>query len=160
MFSTHTASCSGSGVLRQFQGLRVSAPCTAANNQTLPRRSVARFAVVARQPESGVGIFGTKAGMTQIFTPEGLAYPATVIALEPGNRVTQVKTVASDGYNAVQVGYKICKEKMVSQPEMGHLRKSGSEPMKHLREFKVCSKPCSAFVLYHYGLFAVFPGVG
>lgn len=63
-----------------------------------------RLAVQARQYEVGVGLFGTKAGMTQIFVDEGLsALPATVIALEPGNIVAQVKTRDTDGYNSVQV---------------------------------------------------------
>ncbi|GAB4817009.1 hypothetical protein N2152v2_004055 [Parachlorella kessleri] len=87
--------------------------------------------------EAGVGIFGTKAGMTQIFTAEGLAVPATVIALEDGNIVTQVKTAERDGYNAVQVGYREVKEQKVTKPELGHLRKAGAPPLKHLREFKV-----------------------
>lgn len=51
--------------------------------------------VLARAKEAGVGIFGTKAGMTQIFTKDGLALPATVIALEDGNIVTQVRMVVS-----------------------------------------------------------------
>jgi hypothetical protein len=93
--------------------------------------------VQARQHEAGVGIFGTKAGMMTYFTPEGAAVPATVIALEEGNIVTMVKTKETDGYDAVQVGYKVVAEKKVKWPEMGHLKKSGCPPMKHLREFKV-----------------------
>jgi ribosomal protein L3 len=84
-----------------------------------------------------VGIFGTKAGMMTYFTPEGAAVPATVIALEEGNIVTMVKTQDTDGYDAVQVGYKVVAEKKVKWPEMGHLKKAGCPPMKHLREFKV-----------------------
>lgn len=87
-----------------------------------------------------MGMFGTKAGMTQIFTPEGLAIPATVIALEEGNVVTQVHTVDTVGYNAVQVGYQECAERKVTQPEAGHCKKAGAKPMRKLREFKVCSK--------------------
>jgi hypothetical protein len=60
---------------------RSSRPC---------RLSVSRLDVSARTGEVGVGIFGTKAGMTQIFTADGLAVPVTVIALEEGNLVTQV----------------------------------------------------------------------
>ena len=84
-----------------------------------------------------MGMFGTKAGMTQIFTDEGLAIPATVIAFEPGNVVTQIHTVEKSGYDAVQIGYSQCKEKKLTKPELGHLRKAGVEPMRHLREFKV-----------------------
>ncbi|KAI8463354.1 MAG: plastid/chloroplast ribosomal protein L3 [Monoraphidium minutum] len=98
-----------------------------------------RTAVVvqARQAEAGVGIFGTKAGMMTYFTPDGLAVPATVIALEEGNIVTMVKTQATDGYDAVQVGYKVVVERKVRKPELGHLKKAGCPPMKHLREFKL-----------------------
>lgn len=85
-----------------------------------------------------MGMFGTKAGMTQIFTPEGLALPATVIALEEGNVVTQVHTVDKSGYNAVQVGYQACAERKVTRPEAGHCKKAGASAMRHLREFKVC----------------------
>ena len=71
------------------------------------------------------------------FFKDGSALPATVIALEGGNMVTQVKTVEKDGYAAVQVGYQTCREKLITKPEAGHLRKAGVPPMKHLREFKV-----------------------
>lgn len=93
--------------------------------------------MLARQAEAGVGIFGTKAGMMTFFTPEGAAVPATVIALEEGNVVTMVKTAATDGYDAVQVGYKVVAERKVRKPELGHLQKAGCPPMKHLREFKL-----------------------
>lgn len=101
------------------------------------RAAASRLVVQARQHEAGVGIFGTKAGMMTYFTPEGAAVPATVIALEEGNIITMVKTQETDGYDAVQVGYKVVAEKKVKWPEMGHLKKSGCPPMKHLREFKV-----------------------
>lgn len=88
---------------------------------------------------AGVGIFGTKAGMMTYFTAQGTAVPATVIALEEGNYITMVKTTATDGYDAVQVGYKVVAERKVRKPELGHLNKSNCPPLKHLREFKVCS---------------------
>lgn len=96
-------------VLAQFEGMRVSSPagslrqCRAAT-PAQRRCQHSRMTVTARQGEVGVGMFGTKAGMTQIFTADGLALPATVIALEQGNVVTQIKTTETDGYNAVQVG--------------------------------------------------------
>jgi large subunit ribosomal protein L3 len=96
--------------------------------------------VQARQYEGGLGIFGTKAGMMTYFTPDGQAVPATVIALEEGNIVTSVKTQATHGYDAVQVGYKVVPERKVTKPEMGHLKKGECPPMKHLREFKVGSR--------------------
>lgn len=91
---------------------------------------------VARTMEAGVGVYGTKAGMMQFFR-DGAVLPATVIALDGGNMVTQVKTVEKDGYAAVQVGYLTCRENKITKPEMGHLKKAGVPAMKHLREFKV-----------------------
>jgi len=101
------------------------------------RAAASRLVVQARQCEAGVGIYGTKAGMMTYFTEDGLAVPATVIALEEGNVVTMVKTAETDGYDAVQIGYKVVAERKVRKPELGHLQKSGCPPMKHLREFKV-----------------------
>ncbi|EFN51504.1 hypothetical protein CHLNCDRAFT_48352 [Chlorella variabilis] len=86
--------------------------------------------------EAGVGVWGTKAGMMQFFK-DGASLPATVIALEGGNIVTHVKTAEKDGYTAVQVGYKTCREDKITKPELGHLQKAGAPAMKHLREFKV-----------------------
>jgi len=104
------------------------------------RASSSRRAVVsvqARQAEAGVGVFATKAGMMTYFTADGLAVPATVLAMESSNYVTGVKTQATDGYDAVQVGYKEVPERKVRKPELGHLKKAGCPPLKHLREFKV-----------------------
>jgi len=94
----------------------------------------------ARQHMAGVGLFGTKAGMMSYFTSDGLCIPATVIALEEGNVVTMVKTDETDGYNAVQTGYKVVPERKVKKPELGHLKKSGCAPMRHLREWKLKDK--------------------
>ena len=99
------------GTISAFQGLRLCRGCETSlavplqqQPARLPRRAGAsRLAVHARTAEVGVGLFGTKAGMTQIFTADGLAVPATVIALEDGNIVTQLKTPETDGYSAVQV---------------------------------------------------------
>eukprot|EP00877_Chromochloris_zofingiensis_P014890 jgi/Chrzof1/9655/Cz04g11050.t1 len=102
-----------------------------------PSRVSSKLVVQARQCEAGVGIFGTKAGMMSYFTEDGLCIPATVIALEEGNVVTMVKTKETDGYAAVQVGYRVVPDRKVTKPELGHLQKTGCSPMKHLREFKV-----------------------
>lgn len=91
-----------------------------------------------------MGMFGTKAGMTQIFTPEGLSLPATVIALEEGNVVTQVHTAEKSGYNSVQLGYQECADRKVTRPEAGHCKKAGAKAMRHLREFKVSSSAAQA----------------
>ena len=80
--------------------------------------------------------------MTTLYK-DGLALPATVIALEEGNIVTQVKTVETDGYQAVQVGYQEVKEKKLTKPEIGHLKKAGVTPLRRLREFKL--KDVSSF---------------
>jgi large subunit ribosomal protein L3 len=83
-----------------------------------------------------VGILGTKLGMTQIFDETGLAIPVTVVQLGPC-RVTQVKTKQTDGYEAVQLGFKEVKAKALSKPELGHLAKSGETPLRHLQEYRL-----------------------
>lgn len=84
-----------------------------------------------------VGILGTKLGMTQIFdTATGIAIPVTVVQAGPCP-VTQVKTKQTDGYEAIQVGFKTVKEKALSKPELGHLEKSGAEPLRHLKEYRL-----------------------
>lgn len=77
--------------------------------------------------------------MTQIFTDDGRAVPATVIAVGGGNIVTAVRTAAKDGYTAVQVGYGECKEKALNKPELGHLKKAGAPALRTLVEFRVAS---------------------
>jgi large subunit ribosomal protein L3 len=77
--------------------------------------------------------------MTQIFTDDGRAVPATVISVAGGNVVTAVRTAEKDGYTAVQVGYGECKEKALSKPELGHLAKAGAPPLRSLVEFRVAS---------------------
>ncbi|MDY7012752.1 MAG: 50S ribosomal protein L3 [Cyanobacteriota bacterium] len=84
-----------------------------------------------------LGILGTKLGMTQIFEPEtGLAIPVTVIQAGPCT-VTQVKTLQTDGYSAVQLGYSQVKEKALTRPELGHLKKSSAPPLRHLKEYRL-----------------------
>ena len=79
-----------------------------------------------------VGILGTKLGMTQIFeTATGTAIPVTVIQAGPCP-VTQVKTKETDGYESLQIGYQAVKEKALNKPELGHLKKSGPTPVRHL----------------------------
>lgn len=104
-------------------------------------RAVARGSLVVRSNtlEAGVGIYGNKAGMTQVFTEDGLVVPVTVISVNDGNLVTMVKTKETDGYTAVQVGFKVSKEKHLTKPELGHLAKSGCPPLRNLGEFRVSS---------------------
>ena len=81
------------------------------------------------------GLLGKKVGMTSVFSADGKNVPCTVIEVGPCV-VTQIKTIEKDGYEAVQVGFEETKEKHVSKPVMGHLKKAGVAPMKHLAEFK------------------------
>ncbi len=81
-------------------------------------------------------ILGRKIGMTQIFAETGEVIPVTVIQAGP-EYVTQIKTVETDGYDAVQVGYEDQKQQRVNKPLNGHFAKSGVSTKKHLAEFKV-----------------------
>ena len=79
------------------------------------------------------GLLGKKIGMTSVFS-EGKNIPCTVIEVGPCV-VTQVKTVETDGYEAVQVGFMDKKEKHTTKPEAGHFKKAGVTPKRHLAEF-------------------------
>ena len=81
-------------------------------------------------------LIGKKVGMTQIFDEKGKVIPVTVIEAGPCV-VAQVKTVESDGYNAVQLGFGDVKESKVNKPIKGHLTKSKLTLKKHLREFRI-----------------------
>ncbi len=81
------------------------------------------------------GLLGKKIGMTSVFSAEGKNVPCTVIEAGPCV-VTQVKTVEKDGYEAVQLGFQDKKEKHTTKPLMGHFKKAGVTPKKHLAEFK------------------------
>ena len=81
------------------------------------------------------GILGRKKGMTQVFTTDGKLIPVTVIEVEP-NVVTQIKTIETDGYEAIQLGYETVKEKNSNKPKMGHTKKANTEPKRFLREIK------------------------
>ncbi len=83
-------------------------------------------------------IIGKKIGMTQIFDEKGAVIPVTAIQAGPCV-VAQVKTVETDGYNAVQLGYGEIKDKHINKPKAGHFKKAGIENKKHLREFRVDS---------------------
>ena len=82
------------------------------------------------------GIIGKKIGMTQIFDEKGNVIPVTVIETA-GNVVTQVKTIETDGYNSIQLGYGEVKAKHLNKPLEGHFKKAGVENKKHLREFRM-----------------------
>ena len=84
------------------------------------------------------GIIGRKVGMTQIFDEKGNVIPVTVIETE-SNIVAQVKTVETDGYNAIQLGFGEVKDKHINKPEAGHFAKAKLPNKKHLREFRLDS---------------------
>jgi large subunit ribosomal protein L3 len=81
-------------------------------------------------------IYGKKIGMTQLFGEGDVVIPVTVIQAEP-NVVCQVKTAATDGYEAVQLGFGAIKENRVNKPMKGHFDKQGVEPKRYLREVRV-----------------------
>ena len=84
-----------------------------------------------------VGILGTKLGMTQIFDQEtGVAIPVTVVQAGPCP-VTQIKTQETDGYSSIQIGYKEVKPKALNKALIGHLSKSNTSPVRHLKEYRL-----------------------
>jgi len=83
-----------------------------------------------------LGLLGNKIGMTQIFDEFGNIVPVTILKVGPCI-ITQIKTTLTDDYNAVQIGYKNVTNKYLSQPELGHLKKSNIQPLKYLKEFRV-----------------------
>merc|ERR1712100_469618 len=83
-----------------------------------------------------VGILGNKVGMTQIFTEDGNANPVTVIKVGPCV-VTQIKTLLTDGYNAIQIGYQSVPKHKLTKPEIGHLKKINTGALKYLKEYPI-----------------------
>ena len=82
------------------------------------------------------GIIGKKIGMTQIFDANGNVIPVTLIEAGPCT-VTQKKTVETDGYDAIQLGFMDVADRKLSKAELGHLAKSGAGAKKHLKEFRL-----------------------
>lgn len=83
-----------------------------------------------------IGLVGTKAGMTRVFTEDGASVPVTVIEVDP-NRITRVKTVESDGYAAVQITTGSRKAKHLSKAQAGQFAKAGVEAGRSLMEFRL-----------------------
>ncbi len=83
-----------------------------------------------------LGIIGKKIGMTQVFDADGIVTPVTVVEALP-MQVTQVKTLETDGYEAIQVAAGEVKEKNVNKPLKGHFKKAGVAPKKYVKEFTV-----------------------
>ncbi len=83
-----------------------------------------------------LGLVGRKIGMTRIFTDDGAAVPVTVLDVS-NNRVSQVKTVESDGYDALQIAYGSRKASRITKPVTGHFAKAGVEAAVGMTEFRV-----------------------
>ena len=81
------------------------------------------------------GLLGRKMGMTQVFTEDGEVIPVTVLEVGPCT-VLQVKTSASDGYDAVQLGFEDKRRKLAKKPEVGHVKKAEAEPKRFVREIR------------------------
>jgi large subunit ribosomal protein L3 len=81
-------------------------------------------------------LLGKKVGMTRIYDESGAVVPVTVVAIEP-NHITQIKTVESDGYNAVQLGFGEAKPKYITMPSIGHAAKAGAAPKRHFAEIRL-----------------------
>ena len=81
------------------------------------------------------GILGRKIGMTQVFTTDGVLIPVTVVEATP-NVVLQKKTVATDGYDAVQVGFEDKREKLANKAELGIVKKANTAPKRFIKEFR------------------------
>jgi large subunit ribosomal protein L3 len=83
----------------------------------------------------GVSLLGNKIGMTQIFDNSGNVIPVTILKVGPCI-ITQIKTKVKDGYDSVQIGYGNVPIKSLTQPQLGHLQKSNSQPLKYFKEFR------------------------
>ena len=88
------------------------------------------------------GIIGKKLAMTQIFDEKGNVIPVTLIEAGPCV-VAQKKTVENDGYAAIQLAYEDAKEKHLTKAELGHFKKAGITPKRHLKEFRL--DDCNAY---------------
>ena len=82
-----------------------------------------------------LGLLGKKLGQTSVYDAQGVLVPVTIVLVGP-NRVIQTKTQASDGYNAVQLGFEDQKEHRVTKGLLGHFKKHGATPTKRVREFR------------------------
>ena len=93
-----------------------------------------------------IGVVGRKCGMTRVFNESGVSEPVTVVLVEP-NKITQIKSIDSDGYNAIQVTTGIVKQSKVNKPQSGHFAKAGVEAGRGLWEFTLDAEQLSGFSL-------------
>lgn len=91
-----------------------------------------------------LGLVGRKVGMTRIFTDDGNAVPVTVLDMS-GNRVSQIKSVATDGYDALQIAHGTRKASRVNKPTAGHFAKAGIEPARGMTEFRVSAEVAAQY---------------
>lgn len=85
-----------------------------------------------------IGLLGTKIGMTQVFNSNGTCIPVTVLRVGPCI-ITQIKTVQSDGYDAIQIGYSQVATHLLTKARLGHLNKSQAPALKYLQEYRIDS---------------------
>jgi len=93
-----------------------------------------------------LGLVGRKVGMTRVFTDDGDSLPVTVLDVSD-NRVTQIKSAATDGYNAVQVTFGKRRASRVNKAAAGHFAKAAAEAGRLLREFRVSENELGNFKL-------------
>lgn len=92
------------------------------------------------------GILGRKVGMTQVFATNGELIPVTVIEITP-NVVTQIKSEATDGYNAIQLGVEDKKDKLATKAELGHNKKANTTAKRMVKEIRLSSEEVAAYEL-------------
>ncbi len=85
-------------------------------------------------------LLGKKIGMTQVYTDDGVLHPVTVVQAGPCS-VLQIKTVETDGYNAIQIGYEAVKPQRATKPQIAHAAKAGAAPQKFVREVRLNDEP-------------------
>jgi large subunit ribosomal protein L3 len=100
------------------------------------------------------GLIGKKLGMTQVFSDDGNAVPVTIIEAGPCF-VTQIRTVAKDGYSAVQIGFEEVKDKKLSGGQLGHLKRNDLPNLRYLREFRTSTPEVKAGDKVDVGQFEV-----
>jgi len=100
-----------------------------------------------------LGLLGKKLGQTSVYDAHGVIVPVTIVLAGP-NRVIQTKTVESDGYNAVQLGFDDQKEQRVTKPLLGHFKKFSAAPVKRVREFRDFSLQVKPGDIVGPGIFA------
>src|SRR5580658_4278482 len=100
-----------------------------------------------------LGLLGKKLGQTSVYDARGVIVPVTIVLVGP-NRVIQTKTVESDGYNAVQLGFEDQKEQRMTKPLLGHFKKHSAAAVKRVREFRDFTLPVKPGDVIGPGIFA------